>query len=434
MTIVTGKMGKAARRQADRPAAHPRLAGMALLAALGCAGAAAADGSDGVSQAMAGQGQALESDAAAMRELQRDVQAYRRAIDALEQESGAFAPGLSEQLLGLGLALQRNGDHLGAIEAFKRGAHLSRINEGLYSPRQVALLRGEIESHVALGELEDADERQRYLYRVEVRTLSDRPRGEALMEHALWQRQAFEAGLGEVPAQRLLRMYSLHRLALTEIAEAEGRESRALLPPLYGMLRAQYLLTGFVGETTSGRFQTRMSAELESQQVAISSSAYKEGAAVIRAIYDVRRALENAPLADTAEAMLMLGDWQLWTGKRDDAMATYSELERELAAVESAQALREAYFAQPQALPSLAGVRALPDPSEDAEGALLLEFGVNERGRVVDLKRLDENPAIDDKADKIMRRFRQVLFRPRISDGFPVATERVVVAYDPDNW
>lgn len=396
--------------------------------------AGAQDAPQDVSEAMANQEATLDSDGAARRELQRDVLAYQRAIGRLEQQSGAFAPGLSEELLGLGLALQRNGDHLGAIEAFKRGAHLSRINEGLYGPRQLALLRGEIESHVALGELEAADERQRYLYRVQVRTLSDRPRGEALMEHALWQRQAFEAGLGEMPSQRLLRMWSLHRLALTEIAEAEGRESRALLSPLYGMLQAQYLITGFVGETSSGRFITRTPAQLEAQQVGVSGEAFKEGAAVIRAIYDVRRAQEDVTLADTAEAMLMLGDWQLWSGKREDAIATYTELERELAAAESAQDLRASYFAQPQALPALPGVRALPEVTADEENALLLEFGVNDRGRVFDLRRLDENPAIDDKAEKIMRRLRKIPFRPRISDGFPVETDRVVVAYDPENW
>ena len=79
-------------------------------------------------------------------------------------------------------------------------------------------------------------------------------------------------------------------------------------------------------------------------------------------------------------------------------------------------------------------MRALPPPVEEREGALLLEFGVNERGRVVDLKRRDENPALDDKADDIMRRLRQTPFRPRISDGLPVETTGVEIAYDIAKW
>lgn len=396
--------------------------------------APAQESSDGLFPDEPDAGAALASSEDARRELRRDVLAYERAISALEARNGAFSPGLSEQLLGLGLALQRNGDHPAAIEAFKRGVHLSRITEGLYSPRQLALLQAEIESHVQMGDLEVADERQRYLYRVQVRTLSDRPRGEALMEHAFWQRQAFEAELGEIPGERLLRMWSLHRLALTEILQAEGESSQALLPPLYGMLRAQYLLSGFVGETSSGQFRTRLSSELENQQLAMSSQSYKQGAAVIQAIYDILAAQPGSRLEDTAQSKLMLGDWQLWHRKRDEAFATYGELYRELTEADGAQELRAAFFDQPQALPSLDGVRAFPEPASNPEGALLLEFGVNDRGRVIELTRLDDNAALNDRADDIMRRLRQTPFRPRFSDGLPVDTDRVVIAYDTDNW
>lgn len=377
----------------------------------------------------------LESPLEARAELQRDVLKYQQLIEQLEVTQGPFASGLPEQLLGMGLALQRNGNHEQAVEAFKRGVHLSRISEGLYNSRQMALLRGEIESLVALGALETADERQRYLYRVQVRTLSDRPRGEALMQHALWQRQAYEAGLGEMPEQRLLRMWSLHRLALTEIAEAEGETSPALLPPLYGMLRAQYLISGFVGETTSGRYRSRYGlADQESQQVAYRGQSFKQGAAVIRAIFDVQRAQPGVSTRDSMEPMLLLGDWQLWHGKRDDAFGTYAELEGELAELDDAQALRMEFFDRPAPLPTLDGVRAFPEPIEQQDGVLLLEFGVSARGKVVDLNRLDEYAAFDDKADDIMRRLRQTPFRPRISDGMPVETTGLVVAYDINDW
>ena len=222
----------------------------ALAAALVPAPAPAA--SDPVGRAMTKEDGSLAPPEAARAELQRDVDQYWRAIEELETGGGAFAQELPEQLLGLGLALQRNGEHDRAIEVFKRGVHLSRIADGLYNPRQMALLRGEIESHVAIGALEAADERQ--------------------------------AGLGEMPQERLFRMWSLHRLALTEIVEAEGDNSLALLPPLYGMLRAQYLISGFVGETTSGRYVSRYSLpDQENLQLAYRGESYKQGAAVIRA-------------------------------------------------------------------------------------------------------------------------------------------------------
>lgn len=389
----------------------------------------------------------LESEAQAMATLMEDVRAYQEAVETMENERGAYADGLSEQLLGLGLALQRNGDHPGAIDAFKRGVHLSRINDGLYSDRQMALLQGEIASLVALGSLAEADERQRYLFRVQRKTLSDVTRGQALMQHAVWQRKAYEAGIGEEPHSRLLRMWSLYRLALTEIAQAEGQESELLLPPLFGMLRAQYLSSGFVGETTSGVYRTRgLMGDEESMQLAYRANSYKQGAAVIEAIYDVQQAQEDAKDVDAAYFLMMLGDWQLWHGKRNDALETYGTLYRELEGSDAAQAFRETLFDAPQPLPSLEGVRALPQAdvlpdvapaegeSEQRDGRLLLEFGVNERGKVVDLVRLDSVPANDAKADAIMRRMRQTLFRPRISDGMPVETQGLRWAYDINNW
>jgi hypothetical protein len=371
------------------------------------------------------------------RDPQADLRAYRDMIAKLEAKGGAFDAGLAEPLLGLGLSLQRAGDHAAAIEAFKRGAHLARINDGLYTERQVALLQGEIASHIALGELDVADERQRYLYRVQVKVLEDVPRSIALMQHAAWQRRAFEARLDEDPGQRLLRMWSLNQLALTDIARTEGETSAALLDPLYGMLQAQYLMTGIVGETSSGQYlATAPFGDWEEQQRIYRVNAYSRGASVIRAIYDVRRAQPRATLADTADAMLMLGDWQLWNGKRIEALETYAELERELAAVETAQDLRSSYFSEPRALPTLPGVRGMPLPLQPSEapGALLVQFGVNERGKVVDVERLDSEPANDALAGDVMRQLRRTLFRPRISDGIAVETTGIVRAYDISNW
>lgn len=377
----------------------------------------------------------LESDAEAREALMLDVRAYRRAIAALEARDGAFSAGLSEELLGLGLALQRNGDHEAAISVFKRGVHVSRVTEGLYSERQLALLQGEIASHVALGSYTEADERQRYLYRVQARTLSDRSRGKALMQHALWQRQAYEAGLGEEPFNRLTRMWSLYRLALSELVEAEGENSPTLLPPLLGMLRAQYLLSGFVGEMTTGRFRTSgLHPDEDSTQIGYRNQSYKQGSAVIRAIYDVRVSQPDASFMDSVDSAIMLADWQFWHGKRAGALEDYAKLYEELAARDDAEVVVKAIFDEPRPLPNIAGVRALPEPDAEGPDSLLLEFSVNERGRVTELERLDEHPQFDDTAADIARRIRQTLFRPRFSDGLPVPTDKVRWAYDISHW
>ena len=89
-----------------------------------------------------------------------DAASYQFYITDLESRYGPYAPGLSEQLLGLGSVYQKQGLHEEAAAVFKRGVHVARINDGLYSSSQIPLLQGLIQSLVAMGEYEGADERQ----------------------------------------------------------------------------------------------------------------------------------------------------------------------------------------------------------------------------------------------------------------------------------
>ena len=59
-------------------------------------------------------------------DLQADERALRQAIAALEASDGAYAPGLAQPLLSLGLALQTQDRHAEAVQLFRRGAHLAR--------------------------------------------------------------------------------------------------------------------------------------------------------------------------------------------------------------------------------------------------------------------------------------------------------------------
>ncbi|MFK7830978.1 MAG: hypothetical protein AB8B57_14460 [Congregibacter sp.] len=392
----------------------------------GATGAAVSDGT--------GDPRQLSSSPATAAYLSLDIKPYMDNIAAIEQVEGAFAIGLAEPLLSAGLALQRNGAHEQAIRLFKRGVHLTRINEGLHSPQQIAMLQGEIASHVALNAYEDADERQRYLHRIQSRSLSDAFRGDAYMQYARWQRQAYEAGIGEDPFNRLQRMLSLYRMALAEYVDLEGIESPKQLDPLYGMLRASYLISGFVGQTTSSGFSTQWSNDAATRRAAYRGQRYKEGEAIIRRIFDVYGAQPEFSIEEQARVSQMLADWQLWNGKRDEALQTYAAIDGELAAMEGAQVIREKLFGRPHPLPALEGVRAFPMPKEEQEGYLLLEFGVTDRGRVTDLTRLDTHPANDEIAGRVIRRLKQTPFRPRISDGAPVATQGLRWAYDTSIW
>jgi hypothetical protein len=168
---------------------------------------------------------------------------YRGYIESMETSAGAFAPGLTEQLLGLGLNLQSLERHVEAAKVLKRGVHISRVQSGLYAADQIPLLRAEIRSLAALGFYDDVNERQAYLARVESEALAGTPASiAALLDQAAWAEQAWELGLGEAEThpEHLARSWEYYRLAYNQSSQLYGDRSQALLAPLEGMLRIHY--------------------------------------------------------------------------------------------------------------------------------------------------------------------------------------------------
>ncbi len=362
-----------------------------------------------------------------------DLRAYREAVRRAERDFGAYDPALAEQLLGLGKELQRQQRHEEAVAVFKRGVHIARINDGLYSRQQIPLLRGEISSHIALGQLSEADERQQNLYRVQIRSLgAGEQRAQALMQQAGWQLDAYQAGLGGPGFSRLMNMWDLYRLALTDMAARDGETSPQLLEPLYGMLRAQYLIASYRMDSTGagpGSESDYLNRQDYNRFNAYKARSFEKGSAVIRAIHEIEQQQPQPDPLASARVTAQLGDWYLLHEEHDMAEEAYRQALGELVELEDAQQQAAAIFGEPVALPSLDGVRPLPE-SVPAEAAnVLLEFSVTRRGRVVNLERVDDTEGNSGKVNRLMRQLRKTPFRPRFEGGEPVDTAKVVRAY-----
>jgi tetratricopeptide (TPR) repeat protein len=360
-------------------------------------------------------------------------QGFMNAISGIESSEGAYAADLSEQMLSLGLSMQQQQRHSEAVAAFKRGVHLARINNGLYCAEQIPLLQGQINSHIAMGQYDDADERQHYLYRVQLRSQDGgADRASALLQQANWQFNAHQMRLGWQGPGRLMNMWNLYQNALNDILKAEGETSPNLLPPLYGMLRTQYLVSEFREASDQPGFNfgsTSASHDLTSFYTYRAES-YDRGKTVILAIYDIQRANRGADSSEAIAARVMLGDWALWHEQRDDATELYQAAIRELEQLSDAQLLFDHFFAEPAMLPDIDGLRPLPPPVSAEQGNILVEFGVDSRGRVVDLERLDDNEDSDGLASRLIRNLRNTHFRPRFTADEPVGTDKLVRAYD----
>jgi tetratricopeptide (TPR) repeat protein len=381
----------------------------------------AAYGDDSVAPALATPGSAEEND-------------FHSAIREIESSEGAYAGQLSESLLSLGLKLQAEGRHAEAIEALRRGVHLARINEGLYCTQQIPLLQGEITSYKAVGNYAAVDERQNYLYRVQTRSLAS---GEALasayMQQAQWQYDAFQLGLQEQAHVRLMEMLDQYRLAAKDVIAREGEQSPNLLPPLHGMLQAQYLISRYdVQEHVPVFVQDEETPRLDESVVRYRSyraQSYPQGNAIIEAIASIENNRSDPDSSALARTLVMLGDWRLWNGKTGPALEAYREAETTLARSADAQAQMQQLFAQPVALPDFTDESPLPPVVDPDQGDVLFTFGVSEQGRVKDIERLDENEELDGPAYRLMRQLRNTTFRPRFEAGQPLETDKVVKAF-----
>ncbi len=355
----------------------------------------------------------------------QEEQAYVSAIAAIESDGGAYATQLSEPLLGLALELQSQGRHKQAIAVFRRGIHLTRVNEGLYCAQQIPLLQGEIASNLAIQDYAMADERQNYLYRVQTRSMeAGDALTAALMQQAQWQYTAYQLGLGAHGYLRLVNMTELYTQALRNVAaEDEGETSIKLLAPLQGLLSAQYLIAGYAWQESDRAFnEDERPPKALLQFNTYRAQSYRQGINIIEAIARIQ--------PNVAQTQTMLGDWSLWNGRTKDAWHAYRRAETELAGKDNAQVHRQKTFAQPVALPDIVGLAPLPPSIDPEEADVLIEFTVDKKGRVQDLQRLGDNDEYSKQAKQLMKQVRKTIFRPRFVDGQPLETEKIVKAFN----
>lgn len=365
-----------------------------------------------------------------------EISRFEQAISDIESAGGAFAPAISEQVLGLARLLQAQGRHPEAADILKRGIHVARVNHGLYGAEQIPLLRAQIASLQAMQEYAAVDERQRYLYRVERQALgSGLASVNALMRQGEWQRDAFLLGIDapEEAPSRLLIMWDVYRLALNQLIDIYGSNHLALEPALEGMLTSQYLIAGYRGFDRVGGAR---SGDL--RYTAYSSEAYRRGISVLRALMELHATNNDDAMDVRARDLQRLGDWSWWFGNRREAMAPYNEALDLANAYDPSGELASQLFDSPAALPDLPGIEPLPPAIPGDSGDVVFSFGVTSLGRVDDLERLRQPEVEDEEEEKAISRLERLLrntrFRPRISGGEAVPTRNMVWSFNANDW
>jgi hypothetical protein len=367
---------------------------------------------------------------------------YLQAVQNVESDGGAYAADLAEPLEDMGRALQTENKHAEAMQLFDRALHLSRINEGLYSPTQLPLLASMIESELAMGRLQQVDDKQDYRFRMQHRIYEpgDPALTDAIMEYTEWQRQAYLDGFAGPAYRRVVTIYDVHDREI-ERMEADDPTDPRLLPHLYQRMRAEYLVAEYEGEkepefqiniTRSADAMFAMSTDLAARRFDyLKEFNYRNGIRTMERIIEVFEAQEHPDPMELARARIALGDWHMWWDAKARALQNYEAAWAILAADAGGPEAADALFATPVELPEEPVFHPGEITSLDerrAHATVLID--VSRTGAAEEIEIVQQEPPDDMGARVVLfNMLRDMRFRPIVREGKAIAASAVVRDY-----
>ncbi|MFO7550440.1 MAG: tetratricopeptide repeat protein [Haliea sp.] len=371
------------------------------------------------------------------------LEQHQQTVDLLLASRGPYSPDLVAPLSELGRAYQNTGRHRHAVDAFKRALHLIRVNGGLYSPDQLALMEDLIASQLALGQVEVADASSDYLFRVQRKLYQ--PASVAISEAAMaygdWKRQAFLDGFGDATYKHLLKIHQLHSGMIDEI-QASNADDLAQIPHLYERMRAEYLISRY--EREQGPV-IRLNVSQESGLNAMSDLSqealefhllkkqnYRTGRWTMDRIVALLEAQDPVDKQALVEARIAQGDWFAWWGQTALARNCY-EKAYALGAEEGSPAMDPALlFGEPVELPVESVFHRGPmTPPANNQARAVVSFDVSELGQVRNIEYLElEAEQADDARLILYRMLRSLRFRPILREGTVARADAIVREYN----
>lgn len=368
-----------------------------------------------------------------------DLVTYQQELQALEASAGPYAPELAETTQALGQALQQLDQHEKALLAFGRSRQILRIHEGPFNLTQLALIDAMIESNLALGRLQDADNLHATRFHLQLRALGeDNPAAvSAYLDWADWNVQRYidtrnpdDAALqARLVSTRLDPAHQHYAAALALLQTDPNASLDALVAAEQRIAGLSYLVNEELQQDShSGLTRLGESSRNRSRQTP-NQLLFREGTTALkRAIsYSI-----EAPQPELAVArMLELGDWYLLMDDRNAALDTYEQALDLLAAVElptkaSEQLLRSGL---PLRDPASSAFAPAPEVQQDFAGYIDVEFKVNRFGKAGNPDILASVGATREIEKALQQRIRSSLYRPAFADGTAVANSKVQLRY-----
>ncbi|MDE0658077.1 MAG: energy transducer TonB [Gammaproteobacteria bacterium] len=326
------------------------------------------------------------------------------------QDRDGYDLSLAKPFMLLGDARMGMRDPLGAIEAYDRARHITRLATGIQGTDQLPILYREADAFSALGDDVTANDRQEFAFDISRRMYGADDPGHMIGTYRLihWYRHHYKYLSAHVLFEQLLDI------------------SREHLPPgdplHLRMLRehAQLFRHRVFGRRTIGRGRFLATPPgLLPHRYRQNVSSFREARNALREVVDIQESNPFATDAELATALLDYADWHLMFGDYPVAVRHYRRIWELLA---SDPERRAELFGEPTPLflplPSDPGYR-LRRVGMHRDGIVHLALTVTHRGHVIGSKSLEVAPRniMEFKVRKAAKRAR---FRPAFLDGKPV--------------
>jgi len=359
---------------------------------------------------------------------------YNSSVAEIELDGGAWDDNLVEELTALGRLQQQQGEHLAAIETLDRAMHVNRINSGLYTLEQIAVVEQLIQSYLALGDWEQADIYNNYLFHVQQKAYGiDDPRLIPVLDRlATWNIQAFNIGYGELLGVRLRQSQIMFNAAARMVGMHFGKTDERFVNYQKNIANSAYLVARNPDlmmeiERPEYRSMQQMLAEKLNERRPVQSPGFRTGERALMEVAQLYIEQADDPYA-TAEAITHLADWYLMFERRRGALDNYRLAWDLLKQQDNSEELIERLFGNVVPLPSFGSSIKTPDAfykNEDGTEALKydyadLVFDVTANGAVRNVESIsEENEANEAQLSKLRIWVRSTRFRPMIVDGEP---------------
>jgi hypothetical protein len=400
-------------------------------------------------------------------------------IDELHTQSGPTAADLIEPLRALALLYQEDGEHARASVALEEARYITRVNHGLSSVDEALLLREQVRSEKARGDLENAWTLEQEMIALARQHLDDirvLPIFRDLAEDRLELLARVRAG--EIPPEVYIRCYygpqgncragSAARLdfairsqtlryyasaikvilasgdyASQELRDLEKEALRVRGQFARGPLARRGLLySGGLGSwgCVGGTLGHYLASEI------LGSACLDPGGANVGNVTGLMRLVSyevrsGAPAAVRANAVAELADWHLLGAHNDGrSVATVDETARSLYELAYRELQKDADAAEstvrifapelPVTLPVFEpNPFASPSPTESLRYVdVAFAITIDGRGERIEIRDPRRSATRAEERD-LIRLIEQTSFRPRVVDGTLAASAPVVVRY-----